>query len=278
MKEQRQFWRNAQLGVSLMQATHVEYAYPRHSHDEYVICLVERGLQSFTMKGTTYVTPPNGLILINPGEVHTGEAAIPQGFRMRSLYPSTTHMRLAMSEFAGRRNVTPYFRDVRVDDMAAARSVFHLHEMLTRESDEMVCESAFLSTLALLIERYAECRPNARPLGDERNAIKQARRYIDTHYADRILLTDLAERVALSPYYLLRVFHKEVGLPPHAYLQNVRIWHAQRLIDEGMSLTDVAFEVGFSSQSHLTRCFKQFVGVTPGDYQSQVRSNSNASP
>ncbi len=53
-------------------------------------------------------------------------------------------------------------------------------------------------------------------------------------------------------------------MPPHAYQESVRIRHAQRLIRAGMSLADVAVEVGFSSQSHLTRCFKQIIGVTPG--------------
>ncbi|MCB0032661.1 MAG: AraC family ligand binding domain-containing protein, partial [Anaerolineales bacterium] len=87
-KDQRQFWHNPQLDVSLMQAYHVEYAYPRHSHDYYVICLIERGVQSFTMQGSKYVTPPRGLILINPGVVHTGEAATEQGFQMRCIYPT----------------------------------------------------------------------------------------------------------------------------------------------------------------------------------------------
>ena len=58
----------------------------------------------------------------------------------------------------------------------------------------------------------------------------------------------------------------EVGLPPHAYLDSVRIRQAERLIRAGRPLAGVAAEVGFSSQSHLTRQFKRLVGVTPGQY------------
>jgi AraC-like DNA-binding protein len=82
-------------------------------------------------------------------------------------------------------------------------------------------------------------------------------------------LTQLAEHVSLTPYYLLRVFRSEVGMPPHAYLESVRIRHAQRLIAESKSLADVAVEVGFSSQSHLTNRFKRIIGVTPGQYAQQ---------
>ena len=86
-----------------------------------------------------------------------------------------------------------------------------------------------------------------------------------------ISLTQLAEQVALSPYYLLRAFRAEVGMPPHAYLESVRIRHAQRLIAAGNPLAVIAVEVGFSSQSHFTHRFKQLIGVTPGQYAQGVQ-------
>ena len=276
MKEQRKFWHNPQLDVGLLQAFHVNYAYPRHSHDHYVVCLIERGVQSFTHKGTKYVTPPSGLILINPGVVHTGEAATTQGFRMRSLYPTIAHMQSAVYELTGCHRAVPYFKDVRVDDPAATRSVFALHNALTNNANPLECESRFITTLAQLIKRYAEIRLDEPSPGNERRAVKQARRYIEAHFAEQISLNDLAELVALSPYYLLRVFRAEVGMPPHAYLQDARIRRAQRLIELGKPLAEVSFAVGFSSQSHLTRYFKQIVGVTPGQYASQIHPTKGA--
>ena len=277
LKEQRKFWHHPQLDIGLLHAVHVEYAYPRHSHDHYVICLIERGVQSFTHKGTKYVTPPSGLILINPGIVHTGEAATERGFQMRSIYPTTDHMETAVHELTGRHRTLPYFRDVRIDDPTATRSVFALHDALTNGSSPLEYESRFITTLAQLIGRYAELRPAERPLGSERHAVQQARHYIETHFAEPISLSDLAKHVALSRYYLLRVFCAEVGMPPHAYLQDVRVRRAQRLIELGNPLAEVAFAVGFSSQSHLTRRFKQIVGVTPGQYAGQIYPNGEGS-
>ncbi len=272
VKEQRKFWHNPQLDVSLLHAFHVEYAYPRHSHDHYVVCLIERGVQSFTLKGTKYVTPPSGLILINPGMVHTGEAATEQGFRMRSLYPTVAHMQAAFYELTGRHQTVPYFKEVRVDDLAATRSVFALHEALANEANPLECESRFMATLAQLIKRYGDGRSTEQRLGNEHRAVQQARRYIEAHFTEPISLSDLAEHVALSPYYLLRVFRAEVGMPPHAYLQDVRVRRAQRLIELGKPLAEVAFAAGYSSQSHLTRRFKQIVGVTPGQYATQIHA------
>ena len=264
-------WHNAQLDVSLLQAFYVHHAYPRHSHDYYVICLIERGRQSFTHKGVKHCTPPGGVILINPDTAHTGEAADEQGFQMRSLYPTTAHMQTAVFELTGRHQSLPFFKDVRIDHDWVRESVLTMHKALAQGASELECESHFTWTLVQLIKQYADLRFNEQRLGKEQKAIQRARRYIDERFDQGISLTQLAAHVSLSPYYLLRVFRAEVGMPPYAYLESVRIRHAQRLIEAGKPLAAVAAEVGFSSQSHLTNRFKQFIGVTPGQYAQQLR-------
>lgn len=271
INDKNKFWHNAQLDVRLLHAFHREYAYPRHGHDHYVICLIEQGVQSFTHKGTKYVTPPSGLILINPGVVHTGEPATEQGFQMRSLYPTEAHMQTAVHQLTGHHNAIPYFGEVRIDDPVVTHSVWALHEALVHNSNPLEMETRFIATLVQLVKRYGEVRAGERPFAQEHDAVQRARQYLEENYAQRISLSELAAQVALSPYHLLRFFHDEVGLPPHAYLQDVRIRRAQRLIELGQTLADVALSVGFSNQSHLTRRFKQIVGVTPGQYASQIQ-------
>jgi AraC-like DNA-binding protein len=271
MKEWSQIWHNAQLDVRLLQAYYIHHAYPRHSHDYYVICLVERGLQSFTHKGTKHFTPPGGVILINPGAVHTGEAADEQGFEMRSLYPTTSHMQAAVFELTGRQQALPFFTNVRVDHRWTMNSVLALHKAMAQGASALECESRFTWTLVQLIKQHADICYSERRLGNEQKAIERARCFIEERFAQGISLAQLAEHVALSPYYLLRVLLAEVGMPPYAYIESVRIRHEQRLIEAGNPLAEVAVEAGFSSQSHLTYRFKQIIGVTPGQYAQQMR-------
>jgi AraC-like DNA-binding protein len=271
-KEWTTIWHHPQLEVGLLQAFYVHHAYPRHSHDYYVICVIERGLQSFSHRGAKYFTPPGGVILINPGAVHTGEAADERGFEMRSLYPTTAHMQRAVFELTGRHQGLPFFTEVRVDDREIRNSILALHQALSQGASVLECESRFTWTLTQLIKRYADIRAQEQQLGKEQKAVQQARHYIDECFAEGLSLTQLADHVSLSPYYLLRVFHAEVGMPPYTYLESVRIRHAQRLIEAGKPLAEVAVEVGFSSQSHLTRRFKQIIGVTPGQYAQQLKS------
>lgn len=277
ISEKRQFWYNSQLDINSLQAYYVKYSYPRHSHDQYVICLIERGVQSFLHKGTKYITPPSGLIMINPGVIHTGEPATEQGFLLRSLYPTVASMQAVAAELTGRSGVIPYFKEVRVDDPVMTHAFIALHDSLKRKDDPLAAESHLMTTMAELIRRYADLRPPERPPGHERRAIRHAREYLESHFAQSISLTELANHVSLSPYYLLRVFRREVGLPPHAFLQDVRIRRAQELIEQGRPLAEVALSTGFSSQSHLTRRFKHVVGETPGRYAAQINPYRRAS-
>jgi AraC-like DNA-binding protein len=268
--EWTQTWHDTQLDIRLLQAYYVQHAYPRHSHDYYVICLIERGRQSFTHLGTKHLTPPGGVILINPGEVHTGEAADEYGFEMRCLYPTLAHMETAVVELTGRHQGVPFFKGARIDERWAMNSIWSLHKSITDGATTLESESRFTWTLAQLIKRYADISsPDVRP-GKEKKAVQQARRYLEEFYVKGVSLHELARHVALSPYYLLRVFRAEVGMPPYAYLESVRIRQAQRLIEAGKPLAEIAVEVGFSSQSHMTRRFKKIIGATPGQYAQQV--------
>ena len=270
-QEWSQIWHNSQLDVELLQAYYVHHAYPRHSHDYYVICVIEQGLQSFTHQGTKHFTSSGGVILINPDAVHTGEAADKYGFQMRSIYPTLEHMQSVVFELTGHYQGLPFFRDVRIDHRTVRDSLLALHDALIQEADPLESESRFMWTLGQLVKQHVDMRFGEERLGKEQKTIQRARRYIDERFAQGISLTELAAHVSLSRYYLLRAFRTEVGMPPYAYLESVRIRHAQRLIEKGKPLAEIAAEVGFSSQSHFTHSFKQIIGVTPGQYGKQLR-------
>ncbi len=271
--EWAKYGHNLRLDVGLLHAFYVRHAYPPHSHDYYVISLIQRGLQSFTHGGSKYFTPPGGLILINPQSVHTGEPADANGFELRSIYPTAAAMQQVVGELTGEHSRLPYFSTLRVDDPQVTTAILGLHRSLIAGTSALEYETRFIQTMALLVKRYADVRPINQRIGHEREAVRRARSLIEARYAEGISLQDLADYAALSPYYLTRVFHAEVGMPPYTYLENVRIRQAQRLIEAGTPLVDAAVEVGFSSQSHLTHHFKRIIGVTPGEYAREIKQH-----
>ncbi len=271
-QEWSKLWHNPQLDLKLYQAVCIKHGFPVHMHDYYVFCLIEKGLQSFSYRKIKHLTPTGGLILLNPGDAHTGEPADEIGFEYRAIYPTVTHLQEALFELSGKRLNPPVFSKVRIDDPELAGSVRALHLALTVETPPMERESLFLTVLSKAILQYAEMSPKAQAIGRERQAVKQACCYIRERATDGITLTEVAEHVNLSRYYFLRVFHEAVGMPPHAYLESVRISKAKHLLEKGLSINQVAHESGYSDQSHFTNRFKRLIGVTPGQYVQEIRS------
>lgn len=271
-QEWSKLWYNPQLDLKLYQAVCIKQGFPVHMHDYYVFCFIEKGLQSFSYGKIKHLTPPGGLILLNPGDAHTGEPADEFGFEYRAIYPTIFHMEEALSELSGKRLNPPFFPKVRIDDLELVRSVRALHRALTTETNPMEREALFLLVLSQAITKYSEMYPTAIAIGKGRHAVKQACNYIREHATDGITLTEVAEHVNLSRYYFLRVFHETVGMPPHAYLESVRISKAKQLLEKGLPLNQVAHESGYSDQSHFTNRFKRLIGITPGQYVQEIRN------
>jgi len=101
--------------------------------------------------------------------------------------------------------------------------------------------------------------------------VRRAREYLFANLADNVPLADLAAVAGVGTFRLLRAFRKVHGVPPHRYQLAQRVEHAKRLIREGGApLSAIAFETGFADQSHLTRHFKRWAGVTPLAYARAV--------
>lgn len=257
---------NANLNIEIFHAFYIKHAYPVHMHDYYVIGLIEKGLQSFSHRGSKYETPPGGLIMLNPGDAHTGEPANHLGFEYRAIYLTMAHMQEAVVELTGRHQDSPFFRNIRVDNQILAGCVRNLYASLLDNANPLETESHFLNALSSIIRKTAEIRHPILSIGREREAVRKAREYIHSCWSQKITLGELSEYVGLSRYYFLRVFCNEVGMPPHSYQDSIRISYAKKLLKQGLSPKDIAFETGFSDQSHFANRFKRSVGVTPGFY------------
>ena len=257
-------------GLRLFSADIVHYAFKRHAHDYYVLGFIEEGVQSFSCGRGKYRNPPRGIVAINPGDAHTGESALPGGFRYRALYPGVGEMDRVASELGRSGSGLPEFPSPAIEDTDLYIALRELYEGIRRGAPLLEEESRYLCALALLVSRHSSSRPGPRLPRREAGAVARARRYIEENYGEEIRLSTLAEEARLSPFYFIRAFRAETGLPPHAYLASVRVREAQRLLLAGRGLAEVAYETGFSSQSHFTSTFKGIIGVPPGSYARAI--------
>lgn len=124
--------------------------------------------------------------------------------------------------------------------------------------------------LAMIVARLAELAfaKATRPRGPKGLSLRQRNRildYLDAHTANALSLREMARLVGYSEFHFIRAFKATLGLTPHQYLLRLRLRKAGALIVAGRDpLADIAYQLGFSSQSHLTAAFSSILGISPG--------------
>ena len=97
--------------------------------------------------------------------------------------------------------------------------------------------------------------------------------FIAEHTDEDLSIERLAKMADVSTFHFARMFKKDMGISPHQYVIQHRIARARQLLrDPGSSIADIAYQTGFSSQSHLTDTFQKVVGVTPAKYRRVILS------
>jgi AraC-like DNA-binding protein len=251
-------------GIEALHARFVRHAYRPHSHPTWTVAVVERGAARFDLDATKQRASEGELFVLEPDAVHTGMAAVPEGWAYKVLYiePQLVHdwdERDGASPRAARWVV---FRDRELRD-----ALERAHAALASDpSGDLAVEEAVLAAVAAL-------RPHLRPGPPARGrdraehaAVRRARHHLRERWDQRVTLTELAAVAGLSRFELVRRFGEQNGVSPHAFQTNLRVDRARALLAAGDAPAAVAAACGFADQPHLTRVFKRAVGVSPGRY------------
>ena len=274
-KENVQIWRPPGIeGLELLRATYVRQRFPRHAHRRFAVGVVEAGALGFYYRGANVVAPAGGINLANPDEPHTGHAASVNGWSYRMFYFDAGFLRDAVSQITDRPGTVPRFSTGVIFDSGLASRICRLHRKLVHgAAPRLEAQDRFMAMLVMLIQRHADTTLSLRPVGQEPLAVKRAREFIHAHLADDLSIDTLASLAGLSPYHFIRVFSRQVGLPPHTYLIQTRVRQAKAMLKEGRPTAEAAHATGFCDQSHLTRHFKRLTGMTPGKYRRIVQEH-----
>lgn len=179
---------------------------------------------------------------------------------------------LAFSEFE-RGSVElrpPLFGTV---DLQAVRLAEMMMAELGREGphNELYADSLVVVFGIHLLRNYSGAAATAsRPKGGlTTTAASRVQEYIEDHFTRKLSVIELADVCELSPGHFIQSFTKTFGEPPHRYIVNRRLeFAAKLLIERDLTIAEVAYLSGFSSQSHLTSAMRKYKHTTP----AQVRT------
>jgi AraC family transcriptional regulator len=140
----------------------------------------------------------------------------------------------------------------------------------------MLVETSSLLLAARLAQAHLETG-HIRPPIQSRHRLDDGRlrrvlAYIEEHLADDIAVGDLANVACLSIFHFTPTFAATMGVPPHRYVSRRRLESAKEVIATGRaSLSEIALDSRFSSQSSFTRAFRRATGMTPAEYRRALR-------
>jgi len=101
--------------------------------------------------------------------------------------------------------------------------------------------------------------------------VRNALEYINEHYKEKILLSELAEKTYVSQWHLSKLLNKETGQNFSELLNGVRVEKAKELMkDPSLRIGDIALEVGFQDLAHFSRVFKKMNGMSANEYRNRV--------
>ena len=265
-------WTRARLGhrgppLDLLTARFDRHVYAPHAHEEFTIGVCVGGSELIDYRGGRICATPGSIVVLGPGEMHTGgPGSTTDGYAYRALYADPALLTDGILGAA-----LPHFREPLLDDAELAVALRSAHTQLSLCPDPLEAESRLPWLLTALARRHS----TSCPVSDEIPGADWVAHAVRDRLADELLtppsLSSLAADFGLSRYQLLRAFRTTMGIPPYAWLAQYRVTRARGLLDTGGRPAEVAAQVGFADQAHLTRWFRRVLGVTPAAYRNSVQ-------
>ena len=260
-------------GLELLSCPDVNYLFPPHFHQAYCIWLNSSGGEYYRHRGNSSILQPNNFGIIAPGEVHENYACANDRRNLLTFYLDPQQLQSIGAQIKDAASDDTEFRTDFYQDNESLHGLINLHQLLNNSSSTLEKESALIEILALLIKRHGVNGIDEAKFGNETVRVRKIIAIFHAHLEEDIGLSELATEFDCTPYHLIRFFKKAVGLSPHAYLVQLRLEEAKRLLNQGYSIVDAALETGFTDQSHLTRHFKAKFGIPPGTYRRQLMNS-----
>lgn len=259
---------DADTGIESVRAHFTGHAYDPHWHDSYLVGATEQGVQQFNCRRARHVSTPGQVFLLEPGEIHDGLAPTADGFTYFTLYlqPDWLQTELPSLFEQAPANSLPSFADTQCNDVRLSGAIMRAFDAVHSQDLRIVRQTAMDDMLACLTQ-HLHWRKRLNPDPRLPLTAQRARDYLHAHIDQDIGLVELAQACGVDRFRLSRAFKAAFGLAPHAYLIQLRLARARRLLALGESPAAVATTLGFADQSHLGRWFRRAYRLTPAAYQ-----------
>ena len=271
-KEIRTICYDDELHIEAYRFEGIIQSFPNHFHDYYVIGCVESGTRCLSCKNQEYIIRQGNILIFNPNDNHSCIQNDNGTFDYKGLNIPKEIMLSLVEEITGEKNLPIFSKNV-IENKELSHYLHLLYKLIMNDSKEFEKYETFLFFISLLIEQYV--KPFKKSTPECRKEIELACLFMKQHFMEHISLEQLCKCSNLSKSTLLRSFTKLKGVTPYRYLQTIRINKAKELLENGITPIEAAIHTGFSDQSHFSKFFSMFIGLSPATYKHIFKEGKN---
>lgn len=256
-------------GVRVLRTRHVaEARLPRHAHERASIVFVTSGEFVETVGTTEYWMEPGSVLLKPAGVLHADRFGARGAESMVVVLPMVGEDDRLWGSPA-----------VRTPKHFTSGPVTHLATRIHRElrgSDELtplVVSGLVRELVGIATREDGHGRHSAPPW------MRHVRERIEDEFTESLTVRELAEEAGVHPDYLSRRFKSDYGVVIGEYVRRLRVDRAaESLRSTDRPIDEIARATGFVDQSHLTKVFKRYVGMTPGRFRDRTGRDDSSTP
>ncbi|MFL1411238.1 AraC family transcriptional regulator [Acinetobacter baumannii] len=265
-----EFWQDRRMPyVETRRSCFGRTCYKSHSHPTFSIGAIDEGNSVFQSSFGTAQKISAGTLVIVPAHVEHSCNPMPnQAWSYQMLHLDLAWLNQLYSEFQeqGLDLHIPQHKPLIIKEESLYEAFTEMNETLF-DAQKLIFEKeqSLLHCLIHLLLPHFILEEIQKP----QYLYKDFLKLIDVISSSEafISLEELAQRVGLSRYAIIRLFKANVGLTPHVFQINLKINQAREQLKQGVPLAELAVNLGFSDQSHFHKAFKAHTGVTPRQFQ-----------
>lgn len=235
--------------------------FPEHFHETFCISLIGSGTEIIKSGNSKLYTSEGNISITNPFEIHANpvfDEDVKIGFD--TIYLSQP----LVNYLLGKENTK--FENIQT---FSSKQIILFNELKFRIENKLNSEieinlKNFLLTLDLTKQ------PDKLNMFNQTNKYADVLGYLDSNYQHKLSLEKPAKIVGMDKYNFSKAFRKAIGLSPMNYVLMKKIFYAKSLIKKDSILTEIAYELDFTDQSHFNKQFKRFVGISPSAFQASL--------
>ncbi|HOJ09273.1 MAG TPA: AraC family transcriptional regulator [Clostridiales bacterium] len=266
----------AKVGRTVIQESEKSIEYHTHNYC-FEIIYHYTGEQKYKINGEEYKISGGQILIVRPGELHGSGKYISE---RKVYYNIVFHISPKDLSFLGMTECdTQKLKMI----LQGKQRIFSIRNGLKTLFDDIInfnmqdygLHSAFYkaSILILFNRIYASCIAEHNKIP---NYINELATYIDKNPNEIIDFEKFAYSKSISPRKLKYLFTLHKGLSPSDYVMRARINRAEELLSNtNLSITDIAFEMGFSSSQHFATTYKKYKHRTPSQYRNACLSKNS---